>query len=100
MWEQLGGLAEWSRTHFSLYKHSKFIVIRFTRRKAIDPNNPRKRVKQTPIKIQLEECLKVKTSTSHKFLGVILDNELRFKQRADYALAKGAEWETRIRSIA
>src|SRR5271168_1655579 len=27
MWKQPGGLAKWSKTHFSLYEHSKFIVI-------------------------------------------------------------------------
>ena len=75
-------------------------MIGFTRRKDIDPTNRRKRVKQAPVEIQLEEHLKVKTSTSHKFLGVILDDKLRFKQHADYALAKGTEWEARIRSIA
>src|ERR1700678_879 len=100
MWEQPGGLAKWSQTHFSIYKHTKFVAISFTRKKAIDPNNPRKTIKQTPIKIQLEEHLIVKTGPSHKFLGVILNDELRYKQHADYALAKGTEWEARIRSIA
>src|ERR1700678_2795228 len=100
MWEQPGGLAEWSKTHFSLYEHSKFVTISFTRKKTIDPNNPRKRIKQAPIEIQLEDHLTVKTGTSHKFLGVILDDELRYKQHVDYALAKGTEWEARIRSIA
>src|SRR5271168_2650149 len=100
MWEQPGSLAEWSRTHFSLYKHSKFIAISFTRKKIIDPDNSRKRIKQAPVEIQLEDHLKVKTSSSHKFLGVILDDELRFKHHADYALAKCTEWEARIRSIA
>ena len=97
MWEEPGGLAEWSKTHFSLYEHSKFVVISFTRKKAIDPNNPRKRIKQAPVKIQLEERLIVKTGTFHKFLRVILDNKLRYRQHADYALAKGTEWEARIR---
>src|ERR1700678_68322 len=99
-WKQPGGLAEWSRTHFSLYEHSKFIAISFTRKKIIDPDNSRKRIKQAPVEIQLEDHLKVKTSSSHKFLGVILDDELRFKHHTDYALAKGTEWEARIRSIA
>jgi ribonuclease HI len=100
MWKQPGGLAEWSQSHFSLYEHSKFIAISFTRKKVVDPSNSRKRVKQAPVEIQLEDHLKVKTTPSHKFLGVILDDELRFKQHADYALAKGTEWEARIRSIA
>ena len=48
----------------------------------------------------LDDHLKIKMSSSHKFLGVILDDELRFKQHADYALAKGMEWEARTRGIA
>ena len=31
----------------------------------------------------------IKPTTSHKFLGVIMDQELHFKEYINYALAKG-----------
>src|SRR5277367_6199047 len=89
-----------SRTHFSLYEYAKFVAVGFTRKKILDPNNPRKRIKQTPLKIRLDDQHEVETTTSHKFLGVILDNELIFNQQADYALAKGTSWELRTRGVA
>src|ERR1700678_2483786 len=43
---------------------------------------------------------RARTDPRTVYLGVILDNKLRYKQHTDYALAKGTEWEARIRSIA
>ena len=100
MWNQPNGLAEWSRTHFSLYEYAKFVAVSFTRKRTTDPNNPRKRIKQTSMRIRLDDQHEVETTTAHKFLGVILDDELRFNQQADNALAKGTEWEIRTRGIA
>ena len=39
-------------------------------------------------------------STSHKFLGVLLDQELRFKEQAAYALDKGTKWTEQYRRLA
>jgi len=100
LWSQQDGLAEWSNTHFSLYEYAKFAAVGFTRKKIVDPNNPRKRIKQAPMRIRLDDQHEVTTTTSHKFLGVILDDELRFNQQADHALAKGTSWEMRTRGIA
>src|SRR5277367_264145 len=93
MWNQPEGLAEWSTTHFSLYEYTKFVAVSFTRRRIIDPNNPRRRIKQNPLKFRLDQQHKVETSTAHKFLG--LDNKMQFNQQADCALAKGTGWEVR-----
>src|SRR5271155_3906065 len=100
MWNQPEGLAEWSTTHFSLYEYNKFAAVGFTRRRISNPSNPRKRIKQSPLKFRLDQQHEVETSTTHKFLGVILDDELRFNQQADSALAKGTEWEARTRGVA
>ncbi|KAG2749478.1 hypothetical protein P692DRAFT_20670332, partial [Suillus brevipes Sb2] len=34
----------------------------------------------------------INPSHAHKFLGVIFDDELRFKNHADFALAKGTKY--------
>ncbi|KAG1787235.1 uncharacterized protein HD556DRAFT_1247207, partial [Suillus plorans] len=44
---------------------------------------------RTPITIRGH---RIEPSPSHKFLGVIIDQELRFKEHAAYALAKGTKY--------
>lgn len=53
-----------------------------------DPNNPRKRVKQPPITIKLDDQHYITTVPTQKYLGVIIDSELRFKEHAA-KMAKG-----------
>ncbi|KAF8592204.1 hypothetical protein K439DRAFT_1325145, partial [Ramaria rubella] len=36
---------------------------------------------------------------SHKFLGVILDQELRFKEHGNYALKKGTSWTLQFQQL-
>ena len=36
----------------------------------------------------------------HKFLGVLIDQELRFKEHANYALAKGSKYLVQYRQLA
>ncbi|OSX55960.1 hypothetical protein POSPLADRAFT_1106853, partial [Postia placenta MAD-698-R-SB12] len=38
-------------------------------------------------------------SASHKYIGVILDQELRFKEHAAYALGKGQFWAAQLRRL-
>lgn len=38
--------------------------------------------------------------SSHKFLGVLVDQELRYREHANYALAKGTKWVSQIRRLA
>lgn len=42
----------------------------------------------------------IKTTNSHTFLGVIVDNELRFREQAAYAVAKCTTWEIQARRLA
>ena len=42
----------------------------------------------------------IKPSTSHKFLGVLLDQELRWQHQADYALGKASKWLLAFRKLA
>jgi len=48
------------------------------------------RVKETNISVGV----KVLVVATHKFLGVILDQELRWKEHVQYALQKGTKWVT------
>lgn len=42
----------------------------------------------------------IRPSKSHKFLGIIIDQELNFKEHTMSALAKGTKWATHYRWLA
>jgi hypothetical protein len=84
-----GGL-NWSSTHQSEYPLDKFGLTGFTRRQE---KKSRKRCSTRPLSrptISLHGK-EIKVLTSHKVLGMILDQELRFQEHANYALKKGTD---------
>ncbi|KAG2029192.1 hypothetical protein BDR03DRAFT_881567, partial [Suillus americanus] len=56
-----------------------------------DPDNPGKTKPVHRPSITLSSHT-IQPSRSHKFLGIIIDEELRFKEHAAYALAKGTKY--------
>ena len=91
LFQRPGGPAIWGRTHFSIYEFHKFAVMWMSRMRTetIDPGGRKRRTKHPPTKIRIDDNHEVTTTASHKFLGVILDDELRFQKHATYALTKG-----------
>lgn len=90
LFHRRGGPLTWAKSHFCTYEYHKFAYLKLTRKRIPDPNNPRKRIQQPRTTIQLDG--KDITSTdSHKFLGIILDSELRFKKHVQYVLEKGTK---------
>lgn len=88
MLDREGGALEWSRTHNSTFELDKTACIDFSRNKAaarpslvIGPQTV------TPVK-------------SHTLLGVILDQELRWQEQCNKALAKGMKWSTQLTRLA
>ena len=79
---------EWSLMHQCSFAIEKFRIIGFTRRQ--EPNPMRKPttrpIRRSPIFLQ---GVKVPAVSMHKFLGVLLDQELRWKDHINYALQKG-----------
>ena len=41
----------------------------------------------------------ITTVESHKYLGVIIDRELRFKEQTAYAIEKGTKWANQARRL-
>ena len=82
MLEHEGGGYQWSKNHNSCFEPSKFALIDFSlnRKKARPPLHTRNIV--------------INPTPSHKFLGMFLDQELRWWEQANYALAKGTEYTT------
>jgi ribonuclease HI len=88
-WE--GGVFEWARNHNCEFGIEKFQLVDFSRQLVPDPLNARKRI---PIKRRhLRLGAQVIKSQGHaKFLGVLIDNTLRWKEQNAAALAKGQGW--------
>lgn len=79
MMEREGGAFEWSANHNSQFETNKFALIDFTL----------SRTKQrVPMFIR---GVKIMPSPTHRFLGVQLDQELKWKTHTAYAIAKGAK---------
>ena len=80
MLEHEGGGYQWSADHNSRFEPMKFVLIDFSlnRTKDCSPLQTRNTI--------------IKPAPSHKFLGVFLDQELRWREQANYALAKGTQY--------
>jgi len=92
------GATDWSKTHNSNFEIDKFALIHLSRKREPDPDRPRK---QRPIPrppLHLEDHT-ISPSASHKFLGVYIDQNLNFKEHANYALGKGERYAAQIRRL-
>ena len=87
MLEQEGGGYQWSKNHNSKFKTLKFALIDFSLNRTKE---------RPPIHVRR---ITINPTPTHKFLGVILNQELCWHQQADYSLAKGAEYTLLMRCI-
>lgn len=69
------GASEWAETHHSIYEIKKFVRMGFTRRRERDRQRQGKTKPATRPSIKVNGT-SIKMETVHKFLGVILDQEL------------------------
>lgn len=87
MMERTGGAFEWSNEHNSRFETSKFALIDFTL----------SRTKQRePITIRGSNIDPV---PNHCFLGIMVDQELKWKTHAAHAIAKGARHAMMLRRL-
>jgi hypothetical protein len=82
-----GGGYEWSNAHNSNFETSKFALIDFSMN----------RTKTRPPMIIRGNT--IHPSATHKFLGVILDQELRWKDHIAYAIAKGTAYTLQLHRL-
>ena len=116
MMERRRGAFEWADSHNCSFAVDKFALIGFTRAKKKVAARRRPRTKaearQTGNKEKKHEYqllerpsialrgTQIKPSKSHKFLGMVIDQELNFKEHAAMALAKGMKWVSQFRRLA
>jgi ribonuclease HI/endonuclease/exonuclease/phosphatase family metal-dependent hydrolase len=90
-----GGANDWSNDHNSRFEISKSAVVDFGRARIQDPQRPRRtRLRPRP-PLHLGNAV-VQPSDHHKFLGIIFDQELNWKEKAAKAIGKGAKWVSQI----
>ena len=87
MLERSRGGFEWSSQHNSHFSPSKFALIDFSMN----------RTKECPPMIICGAM--ITPSPSHKFLGVILNQELHWREHTAYATAKGACYTMLLRCL-
>ena len=97
--ERPGGFIEWSTTHQVEFKIDKTALVQASQRQQKSLVDPRKTVPITRVPINIAGC-QVKPVPSHKFLGVIIDEQLRFKEQMAAAAAKGTKYTLVCRQLA
>ena len=97
--ERRGGCIEWSHTHHVNFEMDKNASIQPSRlkEKSADGSGKLVPIKRFPVTIAGRTT---QPSKSHKFLGVIIDEELRFKEQVASAVAKGTKYSLACRRLA
>ena len=87
MLERPNGAFNWSTDHNSRFETSKFALIDFSMNKS----------KERPI-MNIRGNL-IKPTDTHRFLGVLLDEGLRWHKHVTYAIGKGTAYVLQLRRI-
>lgn len=88
MLERPGGGYEWSRAHNSKFETNKFALMDFSMNR--QRNRPNMHIQGSVIR----------PTATHRFLGVIVDQELRWNAQVDHATAKGLAYVLQLRRLA
>ena len=99
MMVRLGGRLNWVATHQSDFMIDKFSIMGLTSRRE---QNLLGAPKTRPMQLHLIflQGVKVLVVANHKFLGVIIDQELWWKEHMNHVLCKGTNWVTQYCRLA
>jgi hypothetical protein len=97
MEKQDGGLA-WSREHNSRFEITKSAVLHVTRKTTQDPEDDSRRIplERPPLIVDGQTISEV---TSYKYLGILIDMQLRWKEQAQRAVANATKWLLQYRRL-
>ncbi|OJA18739.1 hypothetical protein AZE42_12536 [Rhizopogon vesiculosus] len=87
MLERPGGGYEWSRDHNSRFETSKFALMDFSMNRRKDRPN-----------MHIQGAI-IQPTPTHRFLGVIVDQGLRWNAQVDNALARGTAYILQLRRL-
>ncbi|CAK5279173.1 unnamed protein product [Mycena citricolor] len=99
MLERPGGLAEWARSHNTTFGPAKYQLVDLSRRRVKKPFQPNKTMPEPRPDMKLGSH-KIISAPAVKLLGVWIDRELRWKEQAAAAIAKGHTWLNQVSRLA
>lgn len=97
MVKQDGGL-EWSKAHNSRFEMSKSAILHVTRKTVEDPEDTSQRIPPYSPPLMLNGQL-IKEVQSYKYLGILIDAQLRWKEQAQRAVANATKWLLQYRRL-
>ncbi|PPR07816.1 hypothetical protein CVT24_002896 [Panaeolus cyanescens] len=92
-----GGIMEWARTHNCTFGMEKFQLIDFSRKKTVDEDGNKVDIPRPNLRLN---SLTIKPGKQAKFLGLILDQELRWKEQCTRVITKASYWAAQLRRLA
>lgn len=98
MMNKRGGAYAWAREHHSKFEITKFELLQLTRKRVRDPTRPGKTMRMPRPSLKLQNYV-VKPSTHCRFLGVLIDDELRWKQQLKNAVGRGMKYTLMFRRL-
>ncbi|KAJ3511459.1 hypothetical protein NMY22_g15642 [Coprinellus aureogranulatus] len=93
MMERTGGGLDWATTHNSRFEMSKVAIMHFSRFRI------RSKHRSTAPRLKLQGTV-IQKVEEYKYLGVLMDPELRWKAQADRAAKKGLDWVNLFKRLA
>lgn len=98
MMNKRGGAYQWAHEHHSMFEITKFELLHLTRKRVEDPKRHGKTMRAPRPSLKLQNTV-VKPSSHCRFLGVLLDDELRWKEQLKNAVAKGMKYTMLFRRL-
>ena len=86
-----GGGLDWSRNHNSKFEMSKLTLVGFSRQHVQDPACPGKMIAEPQPSLSLGDTV-IQPVASHKFIGVVFDQELGWGMQAERVVAEATKW--------
>ena len=89
---------DWVKDHECHFTLNKFGLMGLTRKREHDPTRAKKTHPKTCPSIRLGQHT-IKPTATHKFLGILIDPELHFREHVNYTLVKGSKYLTQYRCL-
>lgn len=86
-----GGRLQWSIDHNSCFKVTKFVIVHFSKKTIPDPDSDNGRMPLPKPTLIIENQL-VQEVKHFRYLGIIIDTQLKWKEQAQRATANATKW--------
>ena len=92
------GSLNWSKAHNSKFEVNKWAIMHLSRKSVQDPNNNNERIPIPRPDLVLEGQI-IKEVHTYKYLGILIDNWLKWKEQAQQATANTTKWILQFRRL-